>query len=130
MENRKYLVDTNIFLEILLEQSKAEDCKKFLSEHFNEIMITDFCIHSIGIICYRKKLFEVYEKFIADIVQYTPIITLTKFELHLMAQHSKDSLLDYDDSYQLEASTFNHLEIATMDKDFYRVAANHKIHFI
>lgn len=45
-----YLIDTNIFLEILLNQDKKEICKNFLSENFNLLHISDFSIHSIGVI--------------------------------------------------------------------------------
>ena len=30
-----YLVDTNIFLEILLKQEKSKECKKFLEKNEN-----------------------------------------------------------------------------------------------
>jgi uncharacterized protein len=45
-----YLVDTNIFLELLLDQAKKEQCKKFLRQLRNgktKGVLTDFTIHSI-----------------------------------------------------------------------------------
>lgn len=44
-----FLVDTNIFLEILLGQDKKEDCKKFLNNNIENLNITDFSLHSIGV---------------------------------------------------------------------------------
>ena len=41
------LVDTNIFLEILLGQEKQEVCKNFLSLNIEQLNITDFSLHSI-----------------------------------------------------------------------------------
>ena len=32
----KYLIDTNIFLEILLNQNNAEKCSSFLTENVGE----------------------------------------------------------------------------------------------
>jgi len=49
-----YLLDTNIFLEILLGQDKKEVCKKFLETHIGEIFISDFSLHSIGVILCQK----------------------------------------------------------------------------
>jgi predicted nucleic acid-binding protein len=37
-----YLVDTNIFLEILLVRDKKEDCKEFLDKNSENIHLTDF----------------------------------------------------------------------------------------
>ena len=48
-----YLVDTNIFLEILLKQNKSESCKAFLDKNIGAISISDFTLHSIGVILFR-----------------------------------------------------------------------------
>jgi len=45
--------DTNIFLEILLGQDKKEECKKFLEDNVGDFAITDFTLHSIGVILFR-----------------------------------------------------------------------------
>jgi len=50
-----YLVDTNIFLEILLKQDKSKDCKDFLDKNMDQINITDFSLHSIGVILFQAK---------------------------------------------------------------------------
>jgi len=63
-----FLIDTNIFLEILLEQEKKEDCKKFLNDHIGNLHITDFSLHSIGVILFKYKKKNVYRKFINDIL--------------------------------------------------------------
>jgi len=34
-----YLLDTNIFLEILLDQEKSSECKEFLIKHYDKIQI-------------------------------------------------------------------------------------------
>jgi len=48
-----FLVDTNIFLEILLEQSKKEDCKKFLNHNIKSLNIKDFSLHSVGVVLFK-----------------------------------------------------------------------------
>jgi predicted nucleic-acid-binding protein len=48
-----YLVDTNVFLEGLLEQDKVETVRVFLQKiDLREIFITDLSLHSIGIILF------------------------------------------------------------------------------
>ena len=47
-----YLIDTNIFLEVLLTQEKKETCKKFLDENIKNLYISDFSLHSIGVILF------------------------------------------------------------------------------
>lgn len=49
-----YLVDTNVWLERLLNQDKADDVRRFL-EFISprELYITDFSFHSIGVVLTR-----------------------------------------------------------------------------
>ena len=51
-----YLVDTNIFLEILLNDPNKLNCEKFLNDNINNLYISDFSLHSIGIILWRRLL--------------------------------------------------------------------------
>lgn len=52
----KLLLDTNVFLEILLEQERAAEARTLLkqtSEH--EFFLSDFSLHSIGLLLFRQK---------------------------------------------------------------------------
>jgi predicted nucleic acid-binding protein len=49
-----YLIDTNIFLEILLSQKQKDICKEFLVSNTEHIYISDFSLHSIGVILFRN----------------------------------------------------------------------------
>ncbi len=44
------LIDTNIFLEILLDQEKKNICKEFLNYNIDHLFLSDFSLHSIGVI--------------------------------------------------------------------------------
>ena len=64
-----YLVDTNIFLEILLEQERATEAQSFFdSIDLTTISVTNFSIHSIGVRLFRLKRFELFLPFLEDIV--------------------------------------------------------------
>jgi predicted nucleic acid-binding protein len=45
-----YLLDTNILLEILLQQEKSSECEHFMNNNLGAIAISDFTLHSIGVI--------------------------------------------------------------------------------
>jgi predicted nucleic acid-binding protein len=51
-----YLVDTNVWLERLLAQQRAAEVARFLNDTPSEnLWITDFSFHSIGVLLTRLK---------------------------------------------------------------------------
>ena len=49
-----FLVDTNIWLERILNQSRAEEVSQFFDRvPSGQLFITDFALHSIGVILGR-----------------------------------------------------------------------------
>ncbi len=51
-----YLVDSNVWLELLLDQESAEEVRQFLQKmEVNEISMTEFTLYSIGLITTRFK---------------------------------------------------------------------------
>jgi predicted nucleic acid-binding protein len=49
-----FLVDTNVWLELLLEQEKADEVRQFLQGiEARRLSITEFSLYSIGIILTR-----------------------------------------------------------------------------
>ncbi|KYK29217.1 MAG: hypothetical protein HXS48_01845 [Theionarchaea archaeon] len=64
-----YLIDTNIWLEVLLEQEKKVESYKFLKTTNSQLLhITDFSLYSIGIILTRLKKLDALNRFVGDIV--------------------------------------------------------------
>ena len=118
---KNFLIDTNIFLEILLDQEKKDQCKHFPNKNIDKLYISDFSLHSIGVILLRNKKEKIYEKFINDILPEISIITLAKEKYKEVAKISKKHNLDFDDSYQTCISIDKDLVIITMDKDFGKV---------
>lgn len=116
-----YLIGTNIFLEILLNQEKKELCKDYLNNKFGKIAISDFSLHSIGIILFRNKKFEVYHSFINDILSRIKIVTVPNENYHRVRTLAEQYNLDFDDAYQVTVAENLKLNIVTMDKDFEKV---------
>ncbi len=116
-----YLIDTNIFLEILLEQEKEKDCTKFLEEIEDECYISDFSLHSIGVILFRMKKDELFLKFLNDMFLNTEIIRLSPELYNNLPEIRKSLDLDFDDTYQMEVAKKFNLKIVTLDSDFKKV---------
>lgn len=115
-----FLVDTNIFIEILLQQEKSDICKKFLSDNEDNILISDFSLHSIGVILFRTKKQDLFDIFLDDIFEKQRILTLKHDDYQKLCEISKYHGTDFDDSYQYLIAKTNDLKIATMDNDFKR----------
>jgi len=116
-----YLIDTNIFLEILLNQDKSEDCKKFLNDHIGLLNISEFSLHSIGVILYRQNEKSIFQDFIKDILPKINLINLPKTSYKKLNDISGKYKLDFDDTYQYLICKFYSFELVTMDSDFKKV---------
>ena len=125
-----FLCDTNIFLEILLDQEKSENCKKILSEKIGNIHISDFSLHSIGVILFRHNKENIFKNFIDDIMSKIEIISLSKDRYKELAHINEKYNLDFDDSYQYLIAKENNLTIITMDNDFNKISDNLDILFV
>jgi len=117
----KYLIDTNIWLERLLDQEKSETVSLFLDQIPLEIVfVSDFTIHSIGVILSRVKKFVVFSDFLKDLFFNAQIeqLSLNPAELMHVISNMQEYNLDFDDAYQLTISQKHNLTIVTFDKDF------------
>ena len=113
-----FLLDTNIFLEMLLAQDKQEDCRKFILNNSQKCFFSDFTLYSIGIALFRKKLFDEYSTFYNDITSIVRMISLPAQLQNQLTSSARKLKLDYDDAYQYEVAKHYDLKIVTMDKDF------------
>ncbi|MCX6239995.1 MAG: PIN domain-containing protein [Bacteroidia bacterium] len=117
----KYLVDTNVWLERLLDQEKSEITSRFFDLiPTDELFVSDFSIHSIGVILSRLKKFDVLEKFINDLFVNGQLeqLSLDSIELLDVIANIQKFKLDFDDSYQFCIAQKYDLTIITFDKDF------------
>lgn len=116
-----YLLDTNIWLEVLLEQEKENQVHEFLSQTESSYLnITDFTIFSIGIILSKLEEFEILDKFYRDVVYHSAvnIIRLTSPEILKLIDIQEKYGLDFDDSYQYVSAKENDLQFISFDDDF------------
>ena len=123
-----YLADTNIFLEGLLEQEKADIVRSFFqSVELEDLYITDLALHSIGIILFKLKKHKLFVSFIKDMVEDgMNIVSLSSEELTGLEKIANKFKLDFDDSYQYLAAKNRDLQLITFDKDFSKSDINPK----
>jgi uncharacterized protein len=118
------LVDSNIFLEVLLSQDKKDQCESFLAElrDGKKIgVITDFSIHSIIVIMSGLKRTRELQLFLQSLTAYKGLkIYNTSISDEIKAADiSLNKKLDMDDAIQYSvALTINVDAIVSFDKHF------------
>ena len=122
MEGLMYLVDTNIFLEALLEQNKAQEVRSLFQKiDLEEMFITDLSLHSMGIILFGLGKFELFSSFLDDmIVDGIEILSLQSVELKSLHGIAQSFNLDFDDAYQYSVAEKYNLQLISFDQDFDR----------
>ena len=104
-----YLVDTNIFLEVMLLQKRKADCEKFLEllkTGKNSGVITDFSIHSIIVIMSSLNKTAELRTFLQSLTAYKGLhihCTTILEEIKATAIVTEQKL-DMDDAIQLQAA--------------------------
>ena len=117
----RLLLDTNIFLEIILDQARAEEAKALLLKCDSyDLYASDFTFHSIGILLFRKKHHEAFKRFINDMVINigVTILSLSADEFETVVAVAGKYNLDFDDAYQYGVASKYDLALVSFDKDF------------
>ncbi len=115
-----YLIDTNILLEGLLKQEKADSVRSFFTTvDLGQMAITDLALHSIGIILFRFGKYDIFNSFLNDlIIDGIEVLTLKPDDLLELGETIQSYNLDFDDAYQYLVAEKSHLVIISFDKDF------------
>lgn len=119
----RLLIDTNIFLEVILEQEKAIESKAFLSKtEAHEFIMSDFSLHSIGLLLFYRKQHNIFQQFLKDMIFNAGIIitSLCVNDLETVIDVAQKFNLDFDDAYQYVIAEKYGLTIVSFDTDFDR----------
>ena len=115
------LIDTNIFLELLLGQKKADECEKFLekvSEGELEAVVTKFSVHAIEAILNDSKLILIFLRNLRNSIGIDVYETSMEDEI-AASMLMKKIKLDFDDSLQYYvAKKLGVKAIVSYDKHF------------
>ncbi len=125
-----YLVDTNVWLERLLDQTRFEEVRNFLDHTPSErLFITDFAFHSIGVVLSRLNRLEALLRFVQDAFMdgAVVLIRLEPEDTQRLVRVIEQFNLDFDDAYQYVAAEKYNLTIVSFDSDFDRTERGRKI---
>ncbi|HLP47636.1 MAG TPA: type II toxin-antitoxin system VapC family toxin [Candidatus Kapabacteria bacterium] len=118
-----HLIDTNIFLELLLDQGKKQKAQDIVSRVESgelNVIISGFSLHSIEFILCVKKKNDILREFIQALNEFPNLsVYHTTLEEDLKILEIVDRTpLDFDDANQYYIAKKFNAEIITFDKDF------------
>jgi len=124
-----YLLDTNIILELLLDQEQADRVAQFLNQADSaSLYISEFSLYSLGVILLRLKRNETFIHAVEDML-LSGAFGLVRLEIQDMAKVAEIAgtfSLDFDDAYQYVAAEKYSLDLLSFDRDFDRTTRGRK----
>lgn len=118
-----YLVDTNIWLERFLDQERSAEIGQFLDQTpTDQLLMTDFTLHSIGVILDRLEQRAVLLEFVDDVFMQGEVglVSVQPEAMHRLVAVMEQFNLDFDDAYQYVAAELTEAVIVSLDGDFDR----------
>lgn len=116
-----FLIDTNVWLEVLLEQKNESQARLFFERtNPSDLAITDFSLYSIGIILSRLKKQDSFVDFLSDTIEDSGVvqIRLAVSDLKKVILVQSKHKLDFDDAYQYVVAEKFNIVIVSFDHDF------------
>lgn len=118
-----YLVDTNVWLERLLNQERSVEVGEFLERiSAADLAISDFTFHSICVILTRLARGTVLLDFVQDVLVdgAVNVVSIRPGDTGAVVSAIDAHKLDFDDAYQYVAAQQHGLTLVSFDDDFNR----------
>jgi hypothetical protein len=118
-----FLLDTNCFIQIIRKRPEAPEVQALLTGvPPSRLFVTDFTLHSIGVIMSRFRQIDGYIAFMngLGIGQDFAIVRVSFDKLPLIVDACAAHQLDFDDAYQYVAAELHNLKLVSLDADFDR----------
>ncbi|MFQ6094216.1 MAG: type II toxin-antitoxin system VapC family toxin [bacterium] len=125
----RLLIDTNIILEVILEQAKAKEARALLAKtEDHDFFISDFSLHSIGLILFRRNQHLTFQQFLNDMITRsgTMLTSLSVEDMESVIDAAQRFNLDFDDAYQYVTAEKYNLTLVSFDSDFDRTERGRK----
>jgi hypothetical protein len=116
-----FLVDTNIFLEVMLRQEKSNEVKDFFNRaDFSSLFMSDFSLFSIGILYFKEKNPAPFIKLVNEDICRSGlrVASLDLSDYQNIVAYANEYQLDFDDAYQYAVAERYDLTIVSFDHDF------------
>lgn len=117
-----YLIDTNVFLEILMQQERSENCKKLLekvAESDMNCLVSSFTVNGVeGMLIDELEALDKFMTNITSLVNLDVVKTSIEEEKHII-ELAKSGNLDFDNALQYSVAKRENAEaIISFDSDF------------
>ena len=118
-----YLLDTNIFLEVILNREYSQVVQDLLNrDTATAFFVSDFSVYSIGIFFVRRHMPDQLGTFIDDLeLRGIRTVSLSNDELKQVPHWCKKYGMDFDDAYQYVVADRYRLKLVSLDHDFDRI---------
>ena len=74
----RFLIDTNIFLEVILSQKQADISRNLLSDiQQHDFFISDYSLHSVGILLFRRNQHDAFIEFLTDMISNAGVVMIS-----------------------------------------------------
>lgn len=116
-----YLVDTNVWLEYHLNQARAGEARQFLAAFDSaHLSISDFSLHSVGVIFGRRKQYAALDQFVLDLFVHGQVLlrSVPAPDIAQITAVMRSQNLDFDDAYQYVIAKRDQLTLVSFDTDF------------
>jgi len=124
-----YLVDTNVWLERLLDQARSEEVGEFLGRLPSErLFITDFSFHSISLVLCKLNKADALLRLVRDAFTEgaVALVRLEPEDTGQLVRIMDQFKLDFDDAYQYVAAAKYDMALVSYDSDFDRTERGRK----
>lgn len=125
-----YLIDTNVWLERLLDQSRSDEVGQFLdATASDELLMSDFTLHLIGIILDRLGRRSALLQFVDDLFVHgeVTLVSVPPQDMGDLVTQMDRSNLDFDDAYQYAAAERSTAVLVSFDGDFDRTERGRRL---
>lgn len=125
-----YLVDTNVWLERLLDQARSDEVGRFLDAvASDELLMSDFTLHSIGIILDRLGQRSALPQFVDDLFVHgeVTLVSVPPEGMGDLVTQMEQFSLDFDDAYQYVAAERSTAVLVSFDGDFDRTERGRRL---
>ncbi|HEV2293127.1 MAG TPA: PIN domain-containing protein [Tepidisphaeraceae bacterium] len=116
----KYLIDTNVVLEVALQRTRWREASDFLrNTPLSEWGVAEFSLFSMGF--YLWKTPATYDQIVGDLVsRNASMLRLDPSDLHAATRVGKLHQLSFDDAVIYAVAELRDLTIISFDSDFDR----------
>lgn len=118
--NKKYLIDTNVWLELLLNNANANDVRLFFTGiAANQLYISQISLNAIHLYFYRQKKSTAFTVFINDLFIKNNVncLSLAYFDYEELAELTDEVDFDFDDAYHYLLAKTNDLELISFNTE-------------